>query len=899
MRATPTARLRILAFAIALIAQHAALAAPVPGPHAGLGRARERAWPGESPEAGARTLPRCGASPDGLAGALADHEARALNDPLPTPHSIDAGEIAVLEDDGTFFYTNKGNDVILDLESAARAFYRTHGDDYDFIAFYLASGHTTYLGSPTALASAFVVRNPTQGIGLDTFDDGREFGSTSRLQSMLSMNGIHLYADRPDSSAGPDDFSPLDFLAHELGHRWLAYVDVDSAGTPVPALLGRGYAHWNFFFDCDASVMEGCDWARLPADSFATDSVTVGYGALDLYLMGLASKAETDSFFVVNDPHDMNPPDIYVPYSIPAVGVGCNGRATWWHVSDIEGANGPRVPDAASAPHAFRMAVALVTARDSAASAADLAKLEAIRSQFPAYFEKATRYHGTIDLTLDSHAGRVCIAHQNLGDIESALQTRPVGARVSIAQGGIPIALDPGSVELFWRPAGGGAFDSVAFAPAGADSFAATFPAAGTFGTVEYYLHAASDSSGIDAFDPPSGPLAPYTFEVGPDLTPPVIVHVPVQAQGAARMPQTLIAKVTDNLGVDSVWVEFATDGGPAQSAAATSAGRDSFKVALGGGLASGQRLAYRFVARDASAAHGIATSSAGYDTLLVGRDWTLDFENGAEGMLHQIWWYSYRDAWHLTQEASSPPGGTAWKCGGGDSTAYPVHLDANLYLPVLTDIVPGTVVRFDHRYGLEQADAFYAWDGARLEISVDGGAFQALTPLAGYSHVLLHNSNPFVQGSPCWSGDSPAWRTETVDLTPYAGASARIRFRMLADDFTGGLGWFVDRVRVLYPGPTAAVAEVTPRISIGRPWPNPSGGSLRLAASLPRASDGEWSLYDLAGRRVATLWRGLLAAGRNDLSATLPPGLRSGLYFTQLNLGGRVASRDRIALVR
>src|SRR5438128_2415120 len=239
----------------------------------------------------------------------------------------------------------------------------------------------------------------------------------------------------------PDSFTPLDFLGHEFGHRWLAYVYVDSAGFIVPALLGRAYQHWNFFFDCDASIMEGCGWTSPAPDSFRTDSVTVGYGRVDRYLMGLVSKAETDSFFVVNAPTAFNPSGVYNYQADPFVGLGCRGRATWWHVSDIEAANGPRVPDAAHSPHAFRLGLVLVTAHGNAATSADLAKLEAIRSAFGPYFAAATRYRGSVDCSLESHAGRVCIVHTPLLDLESTSQARTVGAHVFISQAGIPIAL--------------------------------------------------------------------------------------------------------------------------------------------------------------------------------------------------------------------------------------------------------------------------------------------------------------------------------------------------------------------------------------------------------------------------------------------------------------------------
>ena len=863
---------------------------PAPGfadPTPRAGRATAAAGPGTP----------CGTRPEAVIDLLLEHNARTLGEPLPSPNSTDVGEVAVLEDDGTLIYTDKGGNTILDLAQAARVFYRTHGDDYDFLAFYLASGLNTWLGSPSALAAAFFIRNDTFGIGLDPFDMGAAFGSPSRLQTILSMNGLHRYQDDPNTPVGPDQFTPLDFLGHEMGHRWLAYVLVDSAGIPSLALLGRAYQHWNFFLDCEGSIMEGCGWYSPAPDSFRTDSVTIGYSGLDRYLMGLASKAETDPFFVVNEPTDFDPPGIYVPYSVPMVGLGCNGRATVWNVSDIEAVNGPRAPDAASAPHAFRMAVVLVTAHGNAATPADLAKIEAIRSSFEPYFAAATRYRGSVDCSLDSHAGRVCIAHTRLPDLESAAQPRSVKARVYISQGGIPIDVDPASVRLFWRAAGGGAFNQVVMSPAGADTFAAVFPAVGATGDYEYYLHAASDSSGIEADDPPAGASAPHAFHVGVDLTPPVIVHVAVPSQGEARMPQTLLARVTDNLGVQSVWVEYSVDGGSLLTAAATSAGRDSFQATVGAGLDSGQTVAYRFVARDASAAQNLGVSSVTPQTLQVGHDWALDFENGAEGTTRAPYWYSYRDAWHLSQQSSSPSGGTTWFCGS-ETTEYPVHLDANLYLPVLNDVVPGTHVRFDHRYGLEEANDFYAWDGARLEVSVANGPWQVLMPVGGYSHLFYINSNPFQRDTPCWSGESNGWRAESADLSPYAPGPVRVRFRMLADEFEGGLGWMVDHVRVTYPGATTSVPGASP-IAIGLPRPNPARGAIRMSVALAHPARGEWSLYDLAGRRVATLWRGAIAPGGFELSGRVPESLLSGLYFTRLTLDGRAQRTDRVAVIR
>src|SRR5436190_1340653 len=119
-----------------------------------------------------------------------------------------------------------------------------------------------------------------------------------------------------------------------------------AASTPGSAHRGRSRQHWSFRVDVDASIMEGCSWARVSADSFRTDSVTTGYGGLDLYLMGLQSQAETDSILKVYDAYNWNPPGVpgsYGDVDYPQPGVGCRGRAFYWKVSDVVSLNGPRV----------------------------------------------------------------------------------------------------------------------------------------------------------------------------------------------------------------------------------------------------------------------------------------------------------------------------------------------------------------------------------------------------------------------------------------------------------------------------------------------------------------------------------------------------------------------------
>src|SRR5262245_17322654 len=154
-----------------------------------------------SPSVSATALERaCATSLDDMAGLLAEAAAQRAatgSTARSTTLSTDVDGIAVLEDDGTFFFTDKGGNPNLDIAVAGRAFYRTHGDDYDQVIFWLASGMSHWLGSPTALAAAWPLRNIATGVGLSLYDYNASLGLPPRLQTVLTMNGLHRYPADP------------------------------------------------------------------------------------------------------------------------------------------------------------------------------------------------------------------------------------------------------------------------------------------------------------------------------------------------------------------------------------------------------------------------------------------------------------------------------------------------------------------------------------------------------------------------------------------------------------------------------------------------------------------------------------------------------------------------------
>src|SRR5581483_9658126 len=105
------------------------------------------------------------------------------------------------------------------------------------------------------------VRNSGKGFGVPAFDAGQLFGSPARLQAVLNLGPLSQYPLDPNalvSARAAQQDTPLTILAHEAGHRFLAYASVRSAADPSALpMLGFQLAHWSFLFDSEASLLEG------------------------------------------------------------------------------------------------------------------------------------------------------------------------------------------------------------------------------------------------------------------------------------------------------------------------------------------------------------------------------------------------------------------------------------------------------------------------------------------------------------------------------------------------------------------------------------------------------------------------------------------------------------------
>src|SRR4029450_10643447 len=145
--------------------------------------------------------------------------------------------------------------------------------------------------------------------------------SAGRLRSLVVMDSVGKSPDDPRTKFLGEN-NTLSVLGQEVGHRWLAYVHFkDRTGTESNALLGRDDAHWSFFFDSDASVMEGNDIEDLGGAQFRTPDAVKRYSRLDQYIMGLIPPSSVPTFFYVESPNSPK-----VRSDAPSIGVSFTGR---------------------------------------------------------------------------------------------------------------------------------------------------------------------------------------------------------------------------------------------------------------------------------------------------------------------------------------------------------------------------------------------------------------------------------------------------------------------------------------------------------------------------------------------------------------------------------------------
>lgn len=298
------------------------------------------------------------------------------------------------------FFETFSNQKRLDLPSLTRALYRTQPDAFDMVFIWTDFSYDNGLG----VAHSFNIRNDIRGIGLRIFDRGAQYGSPARLATVITMGNETNWPSNPLAlTAGLN--TAVCIVCHELGHRWLAYINFNVGNATKGDLLGRDVSHWSFLVDSRtnpegsfSSLMEGNAWQDSGSGTFTTIETAVNhFSSLDQYLMGLRSADEVGEIAYLVTDGDFTQ---LIRDKSPVSGLSISAVRKTTSVSQIIAHEGPRVPEVSTSPKGLRAAFILLTQQGSTTPNSTIQKIARYRDALVRYFGAATGRRAELDASL-------------------------------------------------------------------------------------------------------------------------------------------------------------------------------------------------------------------------------------------------------------------------------------------------------------------------------------------------------------------------------------------------------------------------------------------------------------------------------------------------------------------
>jgi subtilisin family serine protease len=398
----------------------------------------------------------------------------------------------------------------------------------------------------------------------------------------------------------------------------------------------------------------------------------------------------------------------------------------------------------------------------------------------------ATTRTALMERILDWLQGYPKIAHTPLGDTEDTEHPYVVRAVITSEY----FALDPSTCAVVYDAGAGDV--TVAMTPTGVpDQYEASIPAQEVGTEVAYYI-TASDVMGHTTTDPMGAPGLRHIFHVAWDTEKPVAVHVPHRDTNDLVGPYGIDVVATDNIGVESVYLMYAKNGGFVHRQRMELMGDGHYHGAIPGPAEVGDYFEYWIYAMDEAYSANVrrmpATGSFRFDIVEYFM-WDFEPDNGGFVQTGDVWEWGAP----TTGPGSAHSGVNVWATML--ATTYPTSANAKLDIPPISIAasMPYTMLTFWHWYETENT-----YDGGNVKVSADGGAtWDVVTPIGGYDGTAS-TANAGIPGEPCFMGTSNMfWQQEMFDLSAYAGQTIMIRFHFGSDGSVNKSGWYVDDVMV------------------------------------------------------------------------------------------------------
>jgi hypothetical protein len=483
------------------------------------------------------------------------------------------------------------------------------------------------------------------------------------------------------------------------------------------------------------------------------------------------------------------------------------------------------------------------------------------------------------------------IAHTPLGNTENLAGPYVVNCVITPAGS----TIDPTKTRLLWSRNNPVITDSVLMTNTSGNNWTANIPGNGNPATYRYYLKTA-DLLNRYATAPAGAPANLYSFMATPDTTKPVIIHTPITDMPRLNWPATVNATVTDNIGVDSVWVTWYKN--------TPSTGLKRFNLANTGGnawsnpfnsdtsqVAYNDSIFYRVVARDISSNHNkdstalyhfkllaVATSCIGTGTTAVGYPFYTYYMDsrtdmlylaseilaggGAPGSISRI-------GFNVTTVSSQAMNGFNIKMQHTSASTISSFTSSGWTVCYTgTYTIPGTGWQY-----IDLQTPFY-WNGTGnllVEICFNNSSYTTNTSVnsTASTGTCYHAHQDLPSGDGC------------VDITSGSLQTTRPNVCL-------SINLLVGSRNVQIGVPTVYL--------LAQNYPNPFNPSTSIKYSIPKQSMVKLVVYDVVGREVEILVNKIVQPGNYEATFDAS-NLASGVYFYRIEAGSFVDVKKMVVL--
>lgn len=400
--------------------------------------------------------------------------------------------------------------------------------------------------------------------------------------------------------------------------------------------------------------------------------------------------------------------------------------------------------------------------------------------------------------------------------------------------------------EIYYKYESGPDFTMIEMVPDGnGEEYAADLPGPGEAMSVFYYIEVV-DNIGLTSTLPESAPDSAFAFYAGPDIIPPVIDHEPIEDLPDTEWPPTLTAAITDNIGVGSASVEFKINSGDVQAFdLAYDQDLRLWEGEFTGTVIPGDIVEYRIMAIDSSSNNNVA---------YLPEDGFFSFE-----ILQMM------EVTYLTDGDPTPiPDGNGSNIFdtlvvAEDYQIYDAHIYSNIVHPYIGDLY------------------FVIWSPENVRLMLHNRTGGDIDNIIGW-----------------YDDDFPP--DDTSGMDKFNGHRSGGGWRIfLADIIPGNEGTLNQwGVRLLVAGTPTGIenqtAALPDKFMMSQNYPNPFNPSTNISFNLPEQGKTRLEVYDLLGRRVATLVDGYMQAGMHMVTwdgGSLGDRAASGIYFARLTHEG------------